>query len=122
MSNTRNTPSIHYRYDALDRLASHVELNKPECQRFYCDSRLVTEMEGGSDCRLFSTAINCWRNNSVRAAASLARYSLPICSALSLVRFKRRYRKAPPTRPTDIAPPQEACPAYWVSMVNDWTM
>lgn len=47
MSNTRNTPSIHYRYDALDRLASHVELNKPECQRFYCDSRLVTEMEGG---------------------------------------------------------------------------
>ncbi|MBI3908328.1 MULTISPECIES: RHS repeat-associated core domain-containing protein [unclassified Pseudomonas] len=46
MSNTWKTHLIHYRYDALDRLASHVELNNPECQRFYCDSRLVTEIEG----------------------------------------------------------------------------
>ncbi|NWL20800.1 RHS repeat-associated core domain-containing protein [Pseudomonas umsongensis] len=46
MSNARKTHLIHYRYDALDRLASHVELNNPECQRFYCDSRPVTEIEG----------------------------------------------------------------------------
>ncbi|MFV0931763.1 RHS repeat-associated core domain-containing protein [Pseudomonas jessenii] len=46
MSNTRKTHFIQYRYDALDRLASHFELNNPECQRFYCDSRLITEIKG----------------------------------------------------------------------------
>ncbi|WCM54290.1 RHS repeat-associated core domain-containing protein [Pseudomonas sp. WJP1] len=46
MSSTRKTHLIHYRYDALDRLVSHVEFSNPECQRFYCDSRLVTEIDG----------------------------------------------------------------------------
>jgi RHS repeat-associated protein len=47
MSNMRKTHFIQYRYDALDRLASHVELDSPECQRFYCDNRLITEIVGG---------------------------------------------------------------------------
>jgi RHS repeat-associated protein len=35
-----------YRYDPLDQLASHALPGSPERQRFYCKSRLVTEMQG----------------------------------------------------------------------------
>lgn len=46
MTNTRKLPFIGYRYDALDRLISHKQLVDSERQRFYCESRLVTEAEG----------------------------------------------------------------------------
>lgn len=36
-----------YQYDALDRLSGHGQLTGSECQRFYCDGRLVTEIDGG---------------------------------------------------------------------------
>lgn len=35
-----------YRYDPLDRLISHNLPEKPELQRFYCKSRLATEVQG----------------------------------------------------------------------------
>jgi RHS repeat-associated protein len=35
-----------YRYDPLDRLTGHNLPDKPELQRFYCKSRLATEVEG----------------------------------------------------------------------------
>ncbi|MVV50454.1 RHS repeat-associated core domain-containing protein [Pseudomonas sp. PB120] len=36
----------HYRYDPLDRLTSHAQSDALERQRFYCKSRLATEIEG----------------------------------------------------------------------------
>jgi RHS repeat-associated protein len=39
-------PPCHYRYDALDRLIGHAPLGEPELQRFYCKSRLTTEIQG----------------------------------------------------------------------------
>lgn len=35
-----------YRYDALDRLTANASPNEPEHQRFYCKSRLATEIQG----------------------------------------------------------------------------
>ena len=46
MSSARKPSLMRYRYDALDRLVSHVQLGDPECHRFYCDSHLVTEVGG----------------------------------------------------------------------------
>ncbi|MDI2595465.1 RHS repeat-associated core domain-containing protein [Pseudomonas sp. 681] len=37
---------VRYQYDALDRLVSHGRLDDAGRQRFYCDNRLVTELEG----------------------------------------------------------------------------
>ena len=45
-------PSSHqsllckYRYDALDRLIGHAPANEAQHQRFYCKSRLATEIQG----------------------------------------------------------------------------
>lgn len=45
-------PSSHesllcqYRYDALDRLIGHEPTGSPQSQRFYCKSRLATEIQG----------------------------------------------------------------------------
>jgi RHS repeat-associated protein len=36
----------HYRYDPLDRLISHTKPDTPAHQRFYCKSRLATEIQG----------------------------------------------------------------------------
>ena len=36
----------HYRYDPLDRLTSHGQPDAPVHQRFYCKSRLGTEIQG----------------------------------------------------------------------------
>lgn len=35
-----------YRYDPLDRLISHTQPQEPPLQRFYCNSRLSTEIQG----------------------------------------------------------------------------
>ncbi|WP_223467243.1 RHS repeat-associated core domain-containing protein [Pseudomonas sp. GL-RE-26] len=35
-----------YHYDPLDRLTSHAQPNTPAHQRFYCQSRLATEIQG----------------------------------------------------------------------------
>jgi RHS repeat-associated protein len=47
MSNQQKTSLIRYQYDALDRLISDRRPESTDRQRFYCDSRLVTETEGG---------------------------------------------------------------------------
>ncbi|VVO15041.1 RHS repeat-associated core domain-containing protein [Pseudomonas fluorescens] len=38
--------SVRYHYDALDRITSHRQLDRPERQRFYCEDRLATEIQG----------------------------------------------------------------------------
>ncbi|EJM81217.1 RHS repeat-associated core domain-containing protein [Pseudomonas sp. GM60] len=37
---------IHYKYDALDRMTSHRQPARCERQRFYCENRLTTEIQG----------------------------------------------------------------------------
>lgn len=39
-------PLCHYRYDSLDLLISHTEPQVTPRQRFYCKSRLATEIQG----------------------------------------------------------------------------
>ena len=46
MSSTQSTLLCHYRYDPLDRLIHHSQVNAPTQQRFYCKSRLATEIQG----------------------------------------------------------------------------
>jgi RHS repeat-associated protein len=46
MSSPEQVLVCRYRYDPLDRLTSHNLPEKPELQRFYCKSRLATEVEG----------------------------------------------------------------------------
>ena len=46
MNSPRETLLCHYRYDALDRLIGHVLPDRPMLQRFYCKSRLATEIQG----------------------------------------------------------------------------
>ncbi|MDQ0121367.1 hypothetical protein J2W17_000304 [Pseudomonas lini] len=46
MTSSRETILCQYRYDSLDRLTSHALPETPERQRFYCKSRLVTEIQG----------------------------------------------------------------------------
>lgn len=46
MTSPREIVLCQYHYDPLDRLISHVLPDIPERQRFYCKSRLVTEMQG----------------------------------------------------------------------------
>lgn len=41
-----STLLCHYAYDPLDRLVNQTRPNTPACQRFYCKSRLVTEIQG----------------------------------------------------------------------------
>ncbi|MHC8355147.1 RHS repeat-associated core domain-containing protein [Pseudomonas sp. LB3P81] len=46
MQSPGETLLCQYRYDALDRLVANALPNEPERQRFYCKSRLATEIEG----------------------------------------------------------------------------
>nr|WP_314533300.1 RHS repeat-associated core domain-containing protein [uncultured Pseudomonas sp.] len=43
----------HYRYDALDRLINQSTVDAPQLQRFYCKSRLATEITGALSCSVF---------------------------------------------------------------------
>ena len=45
-SSPRETELCHYHYDPLDRLISHALADAPGRQRFYCKSRLTTEIQG----------------------------------------------------------------------------
>jgi hypothetical protein len=45
-SSPRETELCRYHYDPLDRLISHALADTPERQRFYCKSRLATEIQG----------------------------------------------------------------------------
>lgn len=46
MQSPRESLLCQYRYDPLDRLIANALSNKPEHQRFYCQSRLTTEIQG----------------------------------------------------------------------------
>jgi len=46
MSSTQPTLLCTYHYDPLDRLTSHTRSTTPVRQRFYCKSRLATEIQG----------------------------------------------------------------------------
>lgn len=46
MTSPRETVLCQYHYDPLDRLISHALQDTPERQRFYCNSRLTTEIQG----------------------------------------------------------------------------
>ncbi|WP_130908475.1 RHS repeat-associated core domain-containing protein [Pseudomonas sp. Sample_16] len=46
MTSPRETVLCRYHYDPLDRLISHALPDIPERQRFYCKSRLATEIQG----------------------------------------------------------------------------
>jgi RHS repeat-associated protein len=46
MTAPRETVLCQYHYDSLDRLTSHALPDIPERQRFYCKSRLATEIQG----------------------------------------------------------------------------
>ncbi|WP_411740707.1 MULTISPECIES: RHS repeat-associated core domain-containing protein [unclassified Pseudomonas] len=46
MTSPRETVLCQYHYDPLDRLTSHALPDTPERQRFYCKSRLATEVQG----------------------------------------------------------------------------
>ncbi|MCX7080917.1 MAG: RHS repeat-associated core domain-containing protein [Pseudomonas sp.] len=46
MPSQRATLLCRYHYDALDQLIGHMLPDKPELQRFYCKSRLTTEIQG----------------------------------------------------------------------------
>lgn len=48
MQSPSKTLFSKYGYDALDRLISNTQPNEPEHQRFYCKSRLVTEIQGAT--------------------------------------------------------------------------
>ncbi|WP_257230265.1 RHS repeat-associated core domain-containing protein [Pseudomonas sp. SbOxS1] len=45
-SSPSETVLCHYHYDPLDRLISHALADTPGRQRFYCKSRLTTEIQG----------------------------------------------------------------------------
>lgn len=53
MANQHETLLCHYRYDALDRLTSSELPNEPKHQRFYCKSRLATEIQGANRYSVF---------------------------------------------------------------------
>jgi len=42
----------HYCYDALDRLIGHSQQGAQQHQRFYCKSRLATEIQGAMQCSI----------------------------------------------------------------------
>jgi RHS repeat-associated protein len=46
MSSSKQTLLCNYRYDPLDRLTSHAQSDTPQHHRFYCKSRLATEIQG----------------------------------------------------------------------------
>ena len=46
MSSPQEVLNCRYRYDPLDRLTSRTQSDTPERHRFYCKSRLATEVQG----------------------------------------------------------------------------
>ena len=48
MPSQRETVPCQYRYDPLDRLIGHALPDSPERQRFYCKSRLASEVQGAN--------------------------------------------------------------------------
>ena len=46
MTNLVESMQCQYRYDPLNRLICRTRFREPECQRFYCKSRLTTEVQG----------------------------------------------------------------------------
>ncbi|WP_131107337.1 RHS repeat-associated core domain-containing protein [Pseudomonas sp. Sample_10] len=46
MSTRQPAVYVQYRYDPLDRLTSHSQSDEPAHQRFYCKTRLATEIQG----------------------------------------------------------------------------
>jgi len=46
MSSLQPVLLCRFHYDPLDRLTSHIQPNSPPNQRFYCKSRLATEIQG----------------------------------------------------------------------------
>ena len=53
MTSQHKTLLCQYHYDALDRLTSNELPNEPERQRFYCKSRLTTEIQGANRYSVF---------------------------------------------------------------------
>jgi RHS repeat-associated protein len=53
MQSPRETLLCHYRYDALDRLIANELPSTPGRQRFYCKSRLATEIQGANQYSMF---------------------------------------------------------------------
>ncbi|VVO02509.1 RHS repeat-associated core domain-containing protein [Pseudomonas fluorescens] len=49
----RETVLCRYHHDALDRLADCTLFEEPGIQRFYCESRLATEIQGPVQCSIF---------------------------------------------------------------------
>jgi RHS repeat-associated protein len=48
MASTQTTQRCTYRYDPLDRLINQTQPDTPTHQRFYCKSRLATEIQGAT--------------------------------------------------------------------------
>src|SRR5688572_9098740 len=46
MPSPHETILCQYHYDTLDRLISQIQTGMPQHQRFYCNRRLVTEIQG----------------------------------------------------------------------------
>ena len=53
MPSPQHTLLCSYRYDPLDRLISHSQLHMQMGQRFYCKSRLATEIQGAIEHSIF---------------------------------------------------------------------
>jgi hypothetical protein len=53
MPSPRPTLLCHYRYDPLDRLINQTQPDTPANQRFYCKSRLATEIQGAVQYSIF---------------------------------------------------------------------
>ncbi|EJN18595.1 RHS repeat-associated core domain protein-containing protein [Pseudomonas sp. GM78] len=53
MPSPRRTLLCHYRYDPLDRLINQTQSDTPAHQRFYCKSRLSTEIQGAVQYSIF---------------------------------------------------------------------
>ncbi|MBH2032178.1 MAG: RHS repeat-associated core domain-containing protein [Pseudomonadales bacterium] len=52
MTLPRNTLLCQYRYDPLDRITDFTRPDMPQRQRFYCKSRLTTEIQGAQGCSI----------------------------------------------------------------------
>jgi RHS repeat-associated protein len=53
MDSTQPTLRCAYRYDPLDQLINQTQPDMPALQRFYCNSRLATEIQGATHHSIF---------------------------------------------------------------------
>jgi RHS repeat-associated protein len=53
MASQRESLLCRYRYDALDQVISHALSDEPDIRRFYCKSRLATEIKGALQHSIF---------------------------------------------------------------------